>query len=143
MGRLSTTPQLLNDMPLERANGIFQSPIHHDAYRDLAELILGLRQCRSYEDYYHFQQELLGKVLAVQEHGQACRRIIARLRPGKSLPADAPELRSGGDVTDLAEWELERGRLRAGRPPVPLGRRCAGLAGLQLRPACDRSPVAE
>ena len=61
-------PTLLNNMPLERANRVFGHPIHQDAYRDLAQLILALRQCRKYEDYYHFQQDLLAKVLAVQEH---------------------------------------------------------------------------
>jgi len=100
-------PQLLNDMPLERANQLFNSPIHRDAYQDLAQLILDLRQCRSYEDYYHFQQELLGKVLAVQEHRAASKRVAVRLQSRKSVPADAPELRSGGETTDPEAWQLE------------------------------------
>jgi hypothetical protein len=106
-GRLDTMPQLLNDMPLERANQLFNNPIHQDAYRDLAQLIVNLRQCRTYEDYYHFQQELLVKVLAVQEHRAACTRVVKRLRSGKGVPADAPELRGDADRNNPDAWELE------------------------------------
>jgi len=93
-------------MPLERANQLFLHPIHQDAYRVLVELIVSLRQCRKYEDYYHFQQDLLTKVLAVQEHRAACTRAAKRLRSGKSVSADAPALRAG-DTNDAEAWELE------------------------------------
>jgi hypothetical protein len=39
-----------------------------------------LRQCRSYEDYYHFEQELLERVLAVQQHRSDCTRAARLLR---------------------------------------------------------------
>ncbi len=100
-------PQLLNDMPLERANQLFMHPLHQDAFRHLVELIVSLRQCRTYEDYYHFQQELLGKVLAVQEHRGACTRVATRLRKHRGVPADAPELRSDTDPNDTESWKLE------------------------------------
>jgi hypothetical protein len=99
-------PTLLNDMPLERASGVFLHPLHQNAYRDLAQLILALRQCRKYEDYYHFQQDLLGRVLAAQEHRAACNRVVRRLRSCKGVPADAPDLRSGAPDS-LEDWELE------------------------------------
>ncbi len=97
----------LNDMPLERANQLFMHPVHQDAYRDLIELIAGLRQCHTYENYYHFQQELLGKVLAVQGHRAACTRVAKRLRNHKSVPTYAPELRSSANPSDPESWDLE------------------------------------
>ena len=100
-------PQLLNEMSIERSNQLFLHPIHQDAYRDLIQLIADLRQCRSYEDYYHFQQNLLSKVLAVQEHRASCTRVARRLRMRRSVPTDAPDLGSNADRNDPEAWELE------------------------------------
>jgi hypothetical protein len=100
-------PTLLNDMPPDWAGRVFLHPIHQDAFRDAVQLIAGLRQCSNYRDYYHFQQELLGKVLEVQEHRGACRRMAIRLRRGKARPADAPGLQSREDPDDPNSWELE------------------------------------
>jgi hypothetical protein len=99
-------PLMLN-MPLERANRISMHPLHQETVSTVAELISVLRQCRIPEDYYNFQQDLLERVLAVQEHRLVCRGIARRLRQGKAVPADAPELRSGEPVTDPESWELE------------------------------------
>lgn len=106
-GRLNAVPTLLNDMPLERAGRIFLHPIHQDAFPALVQFIVDLRHCRTYPDYYRFQQELLDKVLEVQGHRAACRRVARRLRAGRAIPSDAPELRSGEDVNDPESWELE------------------------------------
>jgi hypothetical protein len=100
-------PLLLNDMPLERANQIFRHPIHQDSVGTLVQLITALRQCRRAEDYYHFQQDLLARVLDVQEHRAGCRRVAKLLRQGKAVPANAPELRSTDPVTTPETWELE------------------------------------
>jgi hypothetical protein len=100
-------PVLLNDMPPERAGRLFLHPLHHEAFQASVRLIVGLRQCRTYPDYYRFQQELLEKILEVQEHRGACRRAAKRLRSGKAVPADAPGLRSGEDPNDPDCWELE------------------------------------
>jgi hypothetical protein len=70
-------------------------------------LITALRQCRSAEDYYHFQQDLLTKVLAVQERRAGCRRVARLLRQGKAVPVDAPELRSADPPANPETWELE------------------------------------
>jgi hypothetical protein len=56
----------------DRANRLFLHPIHPDAYNTLVSLITDLRQCRSFEDFYHFQQTLLEEILKIQGHGQAC-----------------------------------------------------------------------
>jgi hypothetical protein len=98
---------LLNDMPPEWADRVFLHPIHQAALRESVQLIADLRQCRSYSDYYLFQQNLLGKVLEIQGHRGACRRMAKRLRRGKSAPAGSPELRSGEDPSDPECWELE------------------------------------
>jgi hypothetical protein len=100
-------PMLLNDMPPEWAGRVFLHPLHQDAFRDSVQLIADLRQCRNYRDYYQFQQKLLGKVLEIQEHRGACRRMAARLRKGKTAPAGGTGLRSGDDPHDPGSWELE------------------------------------
>jgi hypothetical protein len=100
-------PLLLNDMPLERANQIFRHPIHQDGVGALVQLITALRQCRTTEDFYQFQQGLLAQVLDVQEHRAGCRRAAKLLRQGKAVPANAPELRSANPATDPETWELE------------------------------------
>lgn len=95
-------------MPLERGNKVFRHPLHQEAVGTLEQLITTLRQCRSYEDYYHFQQDLLTKVLAVQKHRAACQRVAKRLRQGKTVPSNAPELRCTEPVNSPESWELER-----------------------------------
>jgi sulfur transfer complex TusBCD TusB component (DsrH family) len=100
-------PLLLNDMPLERANQILRHPIHQDGVGTLVQMITALRQCRSAEDYYHFQQDLLARVLGIQEHRAGCRRVAKLLRQGKAVLANAPELRSTNPVNNPETWELE------------------------------------
>jgi hypothetical protein len=106
-GRLEAMPALLNDMPVDRVNQLFMHPIQQDAFHSLVQLIAELRLCREYPDYNQFQQELLIKILDVQTHRGACTRVVKRLRSGKAVPADAPELRVEEDVNDLDSWELE------------------------------------
>jgi len=104
---LVSVAKLLNDMPLDRANRLYLHPIHQDTYKTLVSLIANLRQCRSFEDFHHFQQTLLEEILKIQGHGQACAWVAKRLRKGRTVPADAPELRSGEDIHDPESWELE------------------------------------
>lgn len=99
--------RLLNDMPLERANRIFRHPLQQETVGVLAQLITALRQCGTSEAYFQFQQDLLTRVLAVQEHRAACRRVAKLLRQGKDVPTGAPELRWGEPVGSLDTWELE------------------------------------
>jgi hypothetical protein len=99
--------RLLNDMPLEWAGRVFLHPIHQETFGTLVSLIVDLRRCRQYADFYDFQQSLLAKVIDVQAHRQAYRRIAHLLRDGKQPPTDAPDLRSGDDAHDAASWELE------------------------------------
>lgn len=60
-GRLESMPQLLIDMSAERARQVFAHPLIQDVYYELHQLIVDLRRCQTFEDYYHFQQELLGE----------------------------------------------------------------------------------
>jgi hypothetical protein len=94
-------------MPLEWSGRLFLHPMHQEAIGTLISLITDLRQCREYADYYEFQQTLLAKVLEVQAHRRACRRVVHRLQAGRSTPVYAPELPSGADVYDVTSWELE------------------------------------
>jgi hypothetical protein len=100
-------PRLLNAMPVDRANRLFLHPIHQTAVQDLVKLIIDLRQCDRYEDYFQFQQDLLEKVLQIQEHRAACTRILKRMQSGRGLPADVPELHSGENPNDADSWGLE------------------------------------
>jgi hypothetical protein len=100
-------PSLLNDMPLERTQQIFGHPIHQEAVGAIAQLIRTLRRCVNSEDYFNFQQDLLTRVLAVQEHRLKCRRVTKLLQRGKGVPADAPEPRSGLPASDPTTWDLE------------------------------------
>ena len=99
--------KLLNDMALDRANRLFLHPIHQNAYKTLVALVSDLRQCRSFEDFHHFQQMLLEEILKIQAHGAACTHVAKRLRKERTIPADAPELRSGDDLHAPESWELE------------------------------------
>ena len=88
---------LLKDTALERANQVLRHPIHQEGIGTLVRLITALRQCRSAEDYYQFQQDLLTKVLAVQEHRAGCRRVASLLRQGKAVPIGQPrDVGAGG-----------------------------------------------
>jgi hypothetical protein len=100
-------PSLLNDMPHERADRLFKHPMTQDVYGWVKELIVDLRQCGSYKDYVDFQQNLLTKILAAQQHWDGTRRVVKRLRQGKSVPADAVDLASGEDPADPESWALE------------------------------------
>ncbi|MBB5808823.1 hypothetical protein F4560_008591 [Saccharothrix ecbatanensis] len=71
------------------------------------QLITSLRQCRCAEDYFHFQQNLLTQVLAVQGHRAGCRRVAKLLQQGKKVPTDAPELRSNEPAASHQTWTLE------------------------------------
>jgi hypothetical protein len=100
-------PYLLNDMPPERASRLFAHPLTQDAYGWVTQFLVDLRQCASYKDYVQFQAGLLDRVLEVQDHWDGCRRVAALLAKGRSVPADAPELRSGEDPGDPESWALE------------------------------------
>ena len=103
-GRLNAVPVLLNDMPLERSGRIFLHPIHQDAFPALVQFIVDLRHCRTYPDYYRFQQELLGKVLEVQGHRAAC-----SVQAGRSTAAGWPS-----DTFRRSRVALRRGYERPG-----------------------------
>lgn len=98
---------LLKDMPLERANQVLRHPIHQEGVSTLLGLITALRRCRSPEDYYEFQQDLLARVLGVQEHRAGCRRVATLLRRGKVVPVDAPELRSADPALPLQSLAMD------------------------------------
>jgi hypothetical protein len=98
---------LFQDMSPERATSLLRHPIHQEAVASLIQMIQDLRACRGYDDYHHSQANLLEQVLAVQGHRSACRRVEHRLRRGKALPADSPDLRSGADARDPESWQLE------------------------------------
>lgn len=97
----------LNDLPLEQVHKLFMHPLHQDAFRTMVSMIAALRECEAYPDYRDLQQDLLTKLLEVDGHRLRSRQVLRRLRGRKSLPVDAPALRSGADPTDIESWELE------------------------------------
>lgn len=100
-------PVRLKDLPDERANQLLVHPLHQDTFRSLVQLIHDLRKCNTYPEYRDFQEELLAKILDVDALRGRCTRVRKRLQARKSLPADAPELRSGAKPTEIQSWELE------------------------------------
>ncbi|HEX5116299.1 MAG TPA: hypothetical protein VFW65_13975 [Pseudonocardiaceae bacterium] len=100
-------PVRLKDLPDERANQLLVHPLHQDVFRSLVQLIHDLRQCDTYPEYRDFQEGLLNQLLEIDSLRGQCTRVRKRLLAGKPLPADAPELRSGADPTDVESWELE------------------------------------
>ncbi|MBO2448666.1 hypothetical protein J4573_16310 [Actinomadura barringtoniae] len=95
-------------MPAERADLLVGHPLHRQAYLDLVQMIGDLRRVRTPADRYAFQQELLSKILEVENHRAACSRVVKRLCRGKAVPVDSPALHSSGDTNGPEPWELER-----------------------------------
>ncbi|WP_238006125.1 hypothetical protein KZZ52_51715 [Dactylosporangium sp. AC04546] len=87
---------------------ILTHPQHQHSFQTLIKLIRALRECRSVEDFYHFQQQLLELILEVEKRRSEVRRVLTRLRkePGK-LPARAPDLGTGLDPLDRDSWMVE------------------------------------
>jgi hypothetical protein len=100
-------PVRLNDPSAERANQLLVHPLHQDAFRSLVQLIHDLQQCDTYPECRDFQEELLAKLLEIDALRGQCTRVRKRLQARKPLPADAPELQSGADPTDIQSWKLE------------------------------------
>ena len=67
----------------------------------------GLRACANVKDGYEFQQELLTRLLEVENDRHAFGRAAKRVRNGKAPQAGTPEPRSGLDPADLETWQLE------------------------------------
>jgi hypothetical protein len=82
-------------------------PRHLAAQEPLANLITGLRACANVKDGYEFQQELLTRLLEVENDRHAFGRAAKRVRNGKAPQAGTPEPRSGLDPADLETWQLE------------------------------------
>jgi hypothetical protein len=64
--------------------------------------------CRSAQDGYELQQDLLRHLLEVEEHRNAFSKAVKRMRQGKSPQAGAPEPQAGMDPSDIEAWVLER-----------------------------------
>lgn len=94
-------------MPLDRVKRLFSHPLSHSSHGWVRDLIIDLRRCTTYKEYVEFQQDLLSKILRVQEHWEGSRRVIERVRRGRPVPADAVDLLSGQDPADPESWELE------------------------------------
>lgn len=101
-------PQSFKDMPSERLTMLINHPIHREIYSILAGFIVSLRSCRSFEDYYNFQQGLLDATLELEQHWSECAAVVTRLRHGSRVPPKAPQLKGAYDLDELQAWELER-----------------------------------
>jgi hypothetical protein len=101
-------PKRLDDLPAARIDAMQTHPIHNEGMGTVVRLINQLRACRNEADLYEMQQDLLTALLAVEEHRRGCSRVVKRLSAGKTVPADAVELRSEADLHDPEAWEVER-----------------------------------
>ena len=73
----------------------------------IESLIRRLRQCRTFEQYEDFQRELFQYLHHREEHRSACRRCAARLRRGRPLPEQLPQLPPGANPLDPETWRIE------------------------------------
>ena len=87
---------------------VLAHPRHHTTQVALAELITQLRACRTVNDGYELQQELLARLLGVEADRNAFSQAVKRMRRGKSPQAGAPEPQSGRDPDGLETWQFER-----------------------------------
>lgn len=83
-------------------------PRHQAAQADLVPLIERVRACRSPQDGYELQQDLLRHLLEVESHRNAFSQAVKRMRDGKAPQAGAPEPQSGLDPFAIETWILER-----------------------------------
>ena len=101
-------PTPLDELPAEKISAIQTHPIHQEGMRTVVRLIHQLRNSTCDSDLYEFQQELLARVLATEEHRAGCSRVVKRLKRGEGVPVDAVELRGAGEQHELENWLLER-----------------------------------
>jgi hypothetical protein len=82
-------------------------PRHLAAQQPLTELITELRACTNVKEGYDFQQELLTRVLEVENDRHAFGRAAKRVRNGKAPQPGVPEPYSGLDSADPETWQRE------------------------------------
>ncbi|WP_333736215.1 hypothetical protein [Streptomyces sp. IBSBF 2806] len=97
----------LFDLGLEPEE-VIAHPRHQAAQADLVPLIERVRACRSPQDGYELQQDLLRHILEVEEDRNAFSKAVKRMRGGKAPQAGVPEPQSGLDLSDIETWILER-----------------------------------
>ncbi len=82
-------------------------PLQQANVRKVEELLRGLNSCNSAADYFEFQPHLFQAKFAADNRRASCARVVKRLRQARSVPADAPELPTGGDPSSMATWLFE------------------------------------
>lgn len=82
-------------------------PAHRLLVPRLAELVRWLRDCESPGDYYEFQRHLAGDLYRVEERSAQCSHVIKRLRAGRSVPTEYPELSCAPGSARMEDWEVE------------------------------------
>ncbi|MEU6192371.1 hypothetical protein [Streptomyces sp. NPDC047061] len=87
---------------------VISHPRHQAAQVDLVPLVERVRSCRSPQDGYELQQDLLRHLLEVEEHRNAFSKAVKRMRAGKAPQAGAPEPQSGLHLSDMETWIFER-----------------------------------
>jgi hypothetical protein len=83
-------------------------PRHQAMQPVLASLIKQLRDCRTVEDGFAFQQDLLTRLLEVERDRDEFKRAFVRMRKrGRSPHPQAPEPQSGRDLAEAETWQVE------------------------------------
>jgi hypothetical protein len=96
---------LLHEMTDEQLEVISAHPLHARSAMRVRELISELRRCVRPADYMEFQAQLFADLCHIHGYRWKCRGAAKRLRQGKPVPDDAPELAPGMDRSDAAAWE--------------------------------------
>lgn len=95
------------DLTGEQADALLRHPAQIATMQVVARLINDLRSCATAADYDTFQRELFRHYFEVETHRADVRRILKRLRQGRTVDQRAPELRNGLPAADTESWHLE------------------------------------
>jgi len=99
--------QTISALPDEVVSAVFKHAAHRANVDRVAELIAQLQACERSADFNDLQRRLFGYLYHAEEARGNRRRIVQRLKNGKSLPPDAPDPANGLDPALLATWQFE------------------------------------
>jgi hypothetical protein len=97
----------LERMTREQLDAVLAHPRHAKIFGVIEQLVTDLRSCRTNQNFYDFQQNLLDQVLETEVHRGACTRVVRRLKDGKGVPADAPEISAPEGLSESMRYKIE------------------------------------
>lgn len=97
----------LETLTTDELDHVLLHPVQRTARNLIEGLIADLRSCETPADYEDFQRLLFQQIYTAEEARARVRRVVKRLRQGKQVPLDAPDLPPGLAPSDPNAWRLE------------------------------------